>query len=221
MKPLLLMDFDGVFNALNTYWAWVGEGKPNELDYVYQQPPNWELKTDEVDGSLFFTPDREVVVPFDDFKVKVQWSTELVHNINRLIAYDLVDFVWLTTWKEQTDTVLTPLLGLDIDLGRWVPSTANSGRRFFMHNYDHNQEGKWVALQEYMDINYPDERPPIIWFEDVTTVNKDNHEYPENTLVSDTLRTPALVFATDPANGVSREQWSAVEKWVLQFKGDK
>lgn len=221
MKPLLLMDFDGVFNALNAYWVWVGEGKPNELDYLSKEPPNWELRTDEVDNDLFFAPDRQVIVPFDDFKVQVQWSTELVRNINQLIVHNLVDFVWLTTWKEQTDTVLTPLLGLDIDTGRWVPSTVNSGNRFFMDGHDYNQEGKWVALQEYMNINYPDERPPVIWFEDVTTVNKDNHAYPDNTLVSDVLNTPALVFATDPDNGVSREQWFAVEKWVTQFKGDK
>ena len=164
VKPLLIMDFDGVWNALNRQEVWIGENKPGELDMIFPDPKNWKLETLPISNETHFTPDEDAVVKFDGKKVYVQWSTELVKEVNALIEEGTVDFLWLTTWKEKTDTILNPMMGLNVSEGAWIKPTRNSGSRFFVTSYDFYQVGKWVALKDFFAGIPESHRPPIVWF---------------------------------------------------------
>lgn len=215
VKPLLVMDFDGVWNPLNKFLVWTGVSDPSDEERYYRTSPFWKLIAAPVDDSVFFAPDMEEITKFEGKKVTIQAASELVANVNGLIDQSKVDYMWLTTWKANSDTVLNPFLGLHVDNHRWIPPTKESGSRFFIDKYDVKQQGKWLALQNfYESFKSEIDRPPLIWVEDVTTIGKDNLADKTNTIVSDVLNVPSLVLATDPENGISRKQWEAIENWA-------
>lgn len=214
VKPLLIMDFDGVWNALNRERVWIGEHSPTDLDYALPDPKMWKMESYPVSNETYFSPDRNELVDFEGREIRIQWSTELVGEVNQLIKDNKVDFLWLTTWKGYTDTTLNPVMGLNVPTNSWVKSSSRSGSKFFITSYDYYQAGKWLALQDYFATIPLDRRPPVIWFEDVTTIGMSNFKNDNVKVVTEELKVPSLVFQTDPKNGVAREEWEYAKKWI-------
>lgn len=216
VKPLLVFDFDGVFNPLNHYLEWVGEGKPTELDYIFQTTGKWKVSFTEVSNETHFAPDRTEKVEFEGKPVHISWSTELIAEVNNIIASEVADVMWLSTWRDKTGTVLNPTLGVNLSVDAWVPPTHRSGNRYFTDSYDYHQRGKWFALQDFFALMPTAEKPPVAWFDDVATLGLENFEETTNNVVSNDFNVPALVFLTDPESGISRAQWAAMLNWIKQ-----
>lgn len=217
VKPLIVFDFDGVFNPLNRHLSWIGEGSPTEIDHIYPTTDKWEVVEDAISNETHFTPDNEEKVSFEGKSLFIRWSSELVTNVNEVIDSGQADFLWLTTWKGATDTVLNPTLGLHVGSGQFLPPNHRSGNRYFVTSYDYYQVGKWLVLQDYFATLPVEERPPLVWFEDVATTYMNNFDEPELTQVSDELQVPSLVFKTDSNTGISRKEWAAAVSWLEQF----
>lgn len=94
MKPIWLLDVDGVLNAV--------------VGYRKEYPATWRNWEQQVLGGFTIT-----------------WSPDLMERINKLLADDLVEIRWLTTWREEANAHLITPFGLtemavcpDEDLGR-------------------------------------------------------------------------------------------------------
>lgn len=79
MKPIILIDFDGVFNILG------------ELSKAHEY---W----DEI---------LTVTIPYDGHDTEKEFvvhvATELIAYLKALVESDLVEVIWLTTWVQNTE----------------------------------------------------------------------------------------------------------------------
>lgn len=212
LKPVILYDFDGVINPLNFIREWIGEGEPSQLDYILRDPSSWRMRREPVDSIDYFGNDREATVmetaSGKDFHI--QWSSELVGAINSLISEDTARHVMLTTWEEDSVSKLNPLMGLNIS--EYISSTSSTGHRFYLNSYDHYQAGKRIALQGWLEDEYGQNKPPIIWFDDVATYY---WRHPDS---ASELGVPFLkAFLTQEDKGISRAEWDQTISIIKTF----
>lgn len=141
-KPVAFFDYDGVFNPLNFEDRWVGEGVPSTLDYVFRDPKKWELVELPVSASTHYPPDREDEADHEGRTYAVRWSSELVDAVNTLVSSSGMQVVWLTTWRQDVET-LVPMMGLEVGTV-WLPWRSNgSGVQTV---------GKAQALMEFLEV---------------------------------------------------------------------
>lgn len=218
--PLLFMDFDGVWNPINSYRVWCGEGEPTDLDYAvaesFGDSKNWRTEQYPIDNETHYTPDRNKVVKFQTSRaVFIQWSTELVEEMNQLIHSQALEYWWLTTWKHDAELILNPEMKLDAKPTNWIDEPVSTySRNFFIDHYDHLQTGKWLALKEFYQKIPKNQRPPFIWIDDVATAFYENAYNPTNKRASEELGVECLVIQTDQVHGISREQMSMVREFI-------
>lgn len=75
LRPLILIDFDGVFNIVNDLE--VARGVWSDVEEIY--------------------------VPISGGSIRTRVSPTLVSLFSRIVESGLVDVEWLTTWKEDTE----------------------------------------------------------------------------------------------------------------------
>ncbi len=207
MKTLFVSDFDGCWNALNVYQKWVGEGEPNELDYIFMSNDKWELAYYILDPELYFIYDKESVVNFFDRRIKIHWSSLLVNKINEVVDQGLVDFVWLTAWKNLGVEVLSPEMGLAVDKCDWLDWKPR-------YRDDYSHIGKYDAIVNlYNELEAEGkEKPPLIWVEDMSSEDYADEEGQK--ILSQELGTDVLVIKPDGRYGISKEDLTAIETFL-------
>lgn len=97
-KPLVLTDFDGVFNAIPDSLT-----TPSELH---------ERHSDA------YKLDKKKTVEVDTYNVTLQWSSELAEDLQAVEKSDIAEFRWLSTWKEDCN-VINGILGTGIRPARF------------------------------------------------------------------------------------------------------
>ena len=159
--PVVFFDYDGVFNPLNVVDQWVGEGEPSTLDYVFRDPKKWEVVELPVDGSTHYNPDCTGEADHEDRTYVVKWSSELVEELNWLVSSSKVQVVWLTTWRQDVNT-LVPLMGLETGV-TWLP-WRKSGAGV-------QTVGKAQALAEFLDVfkTVHGQEARYVWVDDQET----------------------------------------------------
>ncbi len=142
-KPVVVCDFDGVLNALNKHLEYVGEEPFDVLKEIFPKQNDWKVVVSEIDSKIYFAPDNEKLVDFPAYngtrQVRIQWSSELVAEINKLIDSDEITFLWLTSWRHRAEDILAPTLGLHSRPQYWL-DFGDSTR----HDY---QPGKGDAIE--------------------------------------------------------------------------
>jgi hypothetical protein len=108
---------------------------------------------------------------------------------------DLVELVWATTWQDDANALLSPLLGLPTDL-RVIPLHAD-------HPRDPWYRGCWktAAVLDWVG------RQPFAWLDD--EVNRFDRDWLA-------ARTPAdvLLCNISPGVGLTDEDFAAVRSWA-------
>ena len=97
-KPLVLTDFDGVFNAI--------PGSPKTLTALHEN------------RSDAYKLDKKQTVEVDTYNVTLQWSSELAEDLQAVEKSDIAEFRWLSTWQEDCD-VINGVLGTGIRPARF------------------------------------------------------------------------------------------------------
>lgn len=200
-------DIDGVLNAI-PYEKVLGKS-PAEDSWTRVQG----------DPDKYFVLDKQRRVSFVDPQgrnraLQFNFSSELIEKINALIDEGLIEFTWLTTWKEQSSTAAR-VLGLPEGLP-WLDWSL-------LGFTDYYQSGKGVAIEElYRDGK---ESRRFIWIDDVATETRVN--FPEPAEREEWLldrdeeygafpKVEQLVIQTDSRFGISRAEWEAIEKFARQ-----
>lgn len=205
-KPLIFLDFDGVINPLNRFPKWVGEGEPTELDHIFIDPKKWVPDEIPVPETEFYAPNRAEVVEFHGREYHIQWSDELVAELNDIITDGNVQIIWLTTWREYTDALLNELLGLHVPQGSWMDFPRRGG----------GFSGKVESIGDlYQRL---DPKPPFVWLDDQETHAFANYWEGEiseaNAYLSNQLATTGLVIEVQGTYGISRDEIAAVRKFL-------
>lgn len=121
-KPVVLLDVDGVVNALN-----------RKNDHAW--------------------PDAKITLARPDFSFR-EWPIYTSPRLGEaLLALD-VNIVWLTTWKYDANTAISPLVGLPTDL-----HVGDYDRRKFSEGF---QDWKMNFVYEFI----PTFDGPIVWIDD-------------------------------------------------------
>lgn len=97
-KPLVLTDFDGVFNAIPGILT-----TPSEL---------YESHSDT------YMLDKKQTVEVDTYNVTLQWSSELAEDLQAVENSNIAEFRWLSTWQEDCN-VINGILGTGIRPARF------------------------------------------------------------------------------------------------------
>jgi hypothetical protein len=149
VKPVIACDFDGVLNPINKHRVYVGSDTYSVLSEVFPKAGDWAIKKQEIDPTIFFAPDNEETVSWSETrKIQIQWSSELVNEINKLIDSDKVTFLWLTSWRHRAEQILAPVLGLHSKPNHWVEFSDSTRNDF--------QPGKEDALRQlYNAVDNP------------------------------------------------------------------
>jgi len=206
--PTFFCDFDGVLNALPHDQVWIG-GEDKQIDtWTMLDRSNWEIVVREPDPKKHFVWDNVVMAETGGRTFPLRFSSELMDNIKALIASGDINFVWLTSWNEDSQKVLNPILGLPAD----TPYLPWEQRR---SDYEHF--GKFTALKELLDEIEPDARQNFIWVDDVATrsfLYRDNryHNFKKKHGLS------PLVIQTDPLYGIDRKEWARIERFIAKQK---
>lgn len=200
-------DIDGVLNAI-PYEKVLGES-PAEDSWARVQG----------DPDKYFVLDKQRRVSFVDPQgrnraLQFNFSSELIEKINALIDEGLIEFTWLTTWKEQSSTAAR-VLGLPEGFP-WLDWSL-------LGFTDYYQSGKGIAIEElYRDGK---ESRRFIWIDDVATETRVNfpepvqqEECPLDRGEEDSVfpKVEQLVIQTDSRFGISRAEWEAIEKFARQ-----
>jgi hypothetical protein len=220
MQTLFVCDFDGVLNPIPFEKEWVGpEHDVSAFGFEMIDPKNWKTVQREIDADVYFMPDRtEKVTVSDELGYEstyiIRWSTELVERISELVESGAIEFLWLTTWRQNAQDALAPLLGFDPG---WKHLPWQSRRS----DYDH--VGKLIALEDVIDKG---EDRPVVWIDDVATHRVENYSYlyggedrpyPESRDSRSTLvNHDSGYLAVQPSTlfGISRAEWHAIEKFI-------
>lgn len=200
-------DIDGVLNAI-PYERVLGTSSVGDGWTRIQGDPD-----------KYFVLDKQRRVNFVDEcgrnrALQFNFSSELIEKVNSLIDEGLIEFTWLTTWREQSSTAAR-VLGLPEGLPwvNWSPLGLT----------DYYQYGKGVAIEElYLDGK---ESRRFIWIDDVATESRVN--FPEPVEREEWFVDPdgeddvfpkveQLVIQTDSRFGISRAEWEAIEKFARQ-----
>lgn len=215
MKPILFLDFDGVINALPYKRNWIGPDGVGLYDPELNNPKNWEYIT--------LTPNEETHFPLDTVKkathrgreYTITYSAELVDALRELIVEDKVHFIWLTTWREATQTELNPMLDFPADKAGWIEWQDTN------LSYDNPQLGKFWGLCDYIERREREgsleKDTPLMWVDDVATIgfnNLSDYEMEYRKKHPTPLeRYPSLVLTTNADFGISRAELKSLQSF--------
>lgn len=201
--PYMFLDFDGVFNALNTSLVYLGDGDSRYDD----APENWGYVRKPIVGDGFFVPDNTATVNFSNRMITIQWSSEMVERMNEIIGLGKIVPVLLSTWRDVGVDVLMPLMGLNVD--KWLD--------FGFSTLTVYEDGKFRELENlYSGLGREGNPcPPFVWVDDVATTPYHNLNNPNNQKVAREFNAPdSLIVKTDPEVGLSEYQVSRIADFV-------
>lgn len=209
-SPYLFLDFDGVFNAVNRELTYVGENPLTELSMIFRNPKDWVVETFEVNGDTHYVPDREAKAELNGKTFTIQWSEEMVDEMNSIIGLGIVRPILLSTWKEVGAKTVMPLIGLNLKPGDWLD--------FHYSGMNPYEAGKYLALYNlYAGLaREGSPTPPFVWVDDVATHYFCNVDNPENTILQDEFGvSECLIVKPKTRQGISREEMSRIKSFVM------
>jgi hypothetical protein len=210
--PTVFCDFDGVLNVMPYDRVWVGDDEKNGAwnSYGIWDKNNWKVVEVAPDPKKHFVWDNIVDMPSENGTFTLRVSTELATRLGDLIRSGAIQFVWLTTWREEAVKLLNPLLGFPED----TPYLPWARRRS-----DYTHIGKFTALREFMEAIAPEERQPFIWIDDVATHDFINNAKKHTRSTFDfkkKLGVSSLILETDPLYGISRSEMKRIDSFLLR-----
>lgn len=221
-NTVAFFDIDGVINVFPYRKVWIGpEGTDFNLPWWetgMMDNRNWSYERELPDPELYFTPDVETVVTFPardewekDRQLKLNFSTELISKINKLITDDVIDFRWNSMWVQNSSSVAATAFGLPLGLP-YLPVEYYSS--------DTHQQTKMFHIEELYRDGAENRR--FIWVDDVATENHVTHPEPYFFIERDFYQQKQIaqverfIIQTKTQHGISREQWDALERFAYQ-----
>ncbi len=139
--PVLFLDFDGVVNFLGTEAAYRRE--PGSLGYV-----------------------RRATLAVGELEFRVQWSAELVRELNSVKRSSPFQWLWLSTWREHAVVGIDPALGTRSDgFVPWGMPDDPSGDASAADRKGKRSTSKYGALLAEVRAN----PRPFVWVDDTAT----------------------------------------------------
>lgn len=142
MTTRIYVDVDGVLNALHPYGH-----TPAQI----AEASGWEeWRSERIMGYI------------------ITWSVELIKELNNLAAREDIEFVWLTTWRGEACSKLSPILELDGQQWRFLTDGGEAtGRLWGVPG------GAWWKLAEIRKDVRHDPVDHIIWIDDDLPLHPD------------------------------------------------
>jgi len=135
MKTRIYIDVDGVLNAFHPR-----SKSPEEI----AEASGWSSwKSKRVNGYV------------------ITWSEELVDELNALAARDDIEFVWLTTWRDEARTQISPALLLDGHNWRFLTDGGEATGALWG-----KPNGPWWKLEVVREDVIRDPVDNIVWIDD-------------------------------------------------------
>lgn len=207
-RPIFfLCDFDGVINAPHDHNLWVKfleVGSQPDIDTVPHPERDFNPKE-------HFSTDASVYVSDSYTERKLLWSTELVDKIRFLHDSGKIVFIWVTGWKKKAVSILNPIFRFP-DTVKFLEPVGVDKSPSWIHDW------KVTALVEWYKT--VPAGSPFIWVDDIVT--KEYVTYPKKGVLTDELlnslgNPPALIIHTDERYGLTRPEWSEIEKFLGTF----
>jgi hypothetical protein len=182
-RPLLLVDVDGPLNP----WSKITK-KGHQAGEAYTKhllrPRGFETRKDPLPVLL---------------------SSEHGPALNGLIR-DHVDMVWATTWADDANTLISPLLGIPNDLPvlTWPTGTAETQRR-------QGRNGSWKThhIAAWLAQHAPDR--PWVWVDD--EINRyDRTWFKQWYLTSRPV--PHLLMRIEAGRGLVADDFDTITHWA-------
>lgn len=164
MRPVLYLDVDGVINIIKS----AKKGKPHCWPDIRKQ-----MVDSPIEG--------------DDRRFRITWSPMM---IRRLLALDC-DIEWLTTWEDDANKTISPLVGLPDDLR--VAGTMEGYR-------DQRETGLFVVNSynwklDSLGVDQTANPRPFIWADD------DAITFGAKTLLKENVKVPYKLIIPPSSDG--------------------
>lgn len=208
-KPYLFLDFDGVFNALNKEAVYVGKEPLSELKMIFRDPKDWAIETYPISEAYHYPPDNEATVELNNKEFLVQWSSEMISDLNEILSSDKVVPIILSTWRQVGAETIMPLMGLNVPASNWLDFNNSSLNAF--------EAGKFMALDNlYKGLSREgNPTPPFIWVDDNATHYYHNLYNPAEQLIAQEWGAlDSLIIKPDARTGISRYEMLRIKEFV-------
>lgn len=179
-RPVWLLDVDGVLNAATPF---------PERDAWPEWSSGWAVAA----GSRW----------------PIRWAPPVVTAIRHVIEHGLADVRWLTTWLDDANESLGPLLGLPAL--PVVPRPAD--RQAAAHGFLGSRAGGfggWWKLAAARALLDPQPHRPLVWTDDDLVWEPDAVAWAEG------RQAPTLLIAPETDVGLTAESLAAVVAFCLE-----
>lgn len=210
MKPVIFCDVDGVVNQFPYRYERETDGS-HDVAVEYGGMMNYGFRRAWFDESVHFRDTDFVMVDTVKGLFPIVYSSEMVERLRLLIFSDAVEFVWLSTWREEAVRLLNPLFGFPSSVG-FLPWLDRRG--------DSSQNGKLNAVVDFFVQRPEFVDRKMVWLDDVATkgfetwVSGVGFVTPKVDLSDYGVNVDGLIVKTDEFFGLSREELTAVEGFV-------
>lgn len=191
IKFRIYSDIDGVYNLFTPPFPHTKHVPQSSL--AGWSPESWRFST--VPTSEF----EQVPPEFGKF-FHLCWSTELIELINELIALDLVEFVFATTWRKRAQK-FAKIVGLNVDGVRFLDADWNRIT---------DKEKNWWKLEAIQKdlIDNPIEK--FMWLDDEFPLQNEAVEWCEAN-----HKGSYLIVSPEPTLGITSSLFDTMRSFVL------
>lgn len=208
-SPYMFIDFDGVLNALNREAVYVGKEPLTELKMIARDPKDWNVEVYDIDNELHYAPTSEGKAVLNNRTYIVQWSAEMVHDLNEILALGKITPIILSTWRQVGAEEVMPLIGLNVPASNWLDfgdSTLNA-----------YEAGKLMALENlYLGLKREgNPTPSFVWIDDNATNYFHNLNNPAEQKLAQEFGAPSsLIVKPKARKGISRYEMTRIREFV-------
>lgn len=219
VKPLFFCDFDGVLNTFPYERNWVGPNRDrmDMYDPAFNDPKNWKTSNLKANPETHYKLDQIKKASTHGKTYTITFSSELVNQIRKLIVNDKINFVWLTSWREDAQTELNSLLSF--------PQAKTVSLNWYRRHSDYNGGmGKWEALCAYLKDNKVPYNTPIVWVDDEAAkpyithpIDKNKEDYDRligKHQVPDSNYKKWCVICPNITWGISQNEFKAIKGFI-------
>lgn len=208
-SPYIFIDFDGVLNALNQEAVYVGKEPLTELKMVFRNPKEWKVEVHDIDNEFHYTPTAEGKAVLNNKTYTVQWSEEMVHDLNEVLALGKITPIVLSTWRQVGAEEVMPLIGLNVPSSNWLD--------FGDSTLDAYEAEKLMALENlYLGLKRESNpTPSFVWIDDNATNYFHNLNNPAEQKLAQEFSAPSsLIVKPKARKGISRYEMTHIREFV-------
>lgn len=136
-------------------------------------------------------------------KSKITWEPEIVELLQDLLATDLYDFIWHTTWNHAGNIKnAANIMGLE-GVETYSPVSLNRGAR---------SRKEWTSWKAKSIVEDQTANPrPFIWIDDSAPIYWGDH-------VQGHVKSPSLVIIPNSKQGLTKDEILKVVEWTEKIK---